>query len=78
MSQPLSPAVVEALASLTEAEQLEVIALAKQKPPLPKPPAKGTPGSELLRFAGTLSTDEADEMLRVIEEGCGQINHDAW
>lgn len=29
-------------------------------------------------LAGTLSDEEADEMIRVINEGCRQINPDDW
>jgi hypothetical protein len=38
---------------------------------------KGTPGRELRQFAGTLSREEADEMLQAVEE-CRQIEPDAW
>ena len=38
----------------------------------------GTPGSELLRFAGTMSPAEADEFLRGIEEDCEQIDPREW
>jgi hypothetical protein len=41
--------------------------------------ATGRPrGADLEKFAGILSPEEAEEMLRVIEEGCGQINPDEW
>lgn len=41
---------------------------------------KGTPGKDLLRFAGTISAEDADEMMRAIEEGCERIepDDDAW
>lgn len=42
--------------------------------PLPPP----TPGSELLKFSGTLSKEEADEQRRIIEEGCERIDDDEW
>lgn len=32
----------------------------------------------LARTFGSLSTEEADELVRVIEEGCEQINEHGW
>jgi hypothetical protein len=39
---------------------------------------QGTPGRELLRFAGTISDEDAQEMMKAIEEGCEQIDYDKW
>ena len=39
---------------------------------------KGTPGDELLRFAGTLDPEDAREMIEAIEAGCERINGDEW
>jgi hypothetical protein len=39
--------------------------------------ARGTPGSELIRFAGTLPEDSVDEMMAAIEDGCERID-DEW
>jgi len=38
---------------------------------------RGTPGSELTRFAGTLSEGSVDEMMAAIEDGCERID-DEW
>jgi hypothetical protein len=72
---PLSTTVIEAISSLTEAQQLELISLAKKvKPVLTR--EERIAGWEKLR--GTLSKEDAEEMMAIIEEGCGQINHAAW
>ncbi len=72
---PLSSTVMEALSSLTEAQQLEVISIAKKvKPALTR--EERIAGWEKLR--GTLSKEDAEEMMAIIDEGCGQINHAAW
>ena len=34
-------------------------------------PIRGTPVKELLKFAGTISKEDAEIMKRTIEEGCG-------
>lgn len=40
--------------------------------------SRGTPGKDLARFAGILDDEAAREMERVIEEGCEQVDLDAW
>lgn len=42
----------------------------------PKP--LGTPGRELLGLAGTISSDDAKEMMTAIEEGCGKVDLSEW
>ena len=39
---------------------------------------RGTPGKELMQFAGILDEEGAREMERAIEEGCERIDFDAW
>ncbi len=39
---------------------------------------QGTPGKELLEFAGIMTPAEADEFLRGIEEGCEQVDPNDW
>lgn len=38
----------------------------------------GTPGKELLRFAGLVDEESAQEMLEAIEEGCERIDPHGW
>jgi len=45
--------------------------LAKSRP-------RGTPGRQLLKFAGTLSPEEAEAMIAAIEEDCERIDPDEW
>jgi len=42
------------------------------EPQLPK----GTPGRDLLKYAGTISQADAQEMLKAIEEECERIDDD--
>lgn len=39
---------------------------------------RGTPGTELLRFAGILDPEDARAMMEAIEEGCEQVDPDEW
>ena len=37
-------------------------------------PIRGTPGKELLKFAGTISKEDLEIMKQTIEEGCGMAS----
>jgi hypothetical protein len=39
---------------------------------------RGTPGDELLKFAGIMTPSEADEFLRGIEEDCERVDPNEW
>jgi len=41
-------------------------------------PVVGTPGHELLRFAGIWTEEEADEIKRTIEEHCERVDPNGW
>lgn len=38
----------------------------------------GTPGTDLLRFAGAIDRDELESMSQAIEEGCEQVDVNEW
>jgi hypothetical protein len=40
--------------------------------------SQGTPGKKLLKFAGTLRTEDRELMLRAIEEDCRRVNGNEW
>ena len=44
---------------------------------LVQPRRRGTPGKDLLKFAGILSPEDAKEMMDAIEEGCERIDPSA-
>jgi len=39
---------------------------------------KGTPGKQLLRFAGTIEPDDAQAMIQAIKNGCERVDADEW
>jgi hypothetical protein len=39
---------------------------------------RGTPGRQLLKFAGILSAEEAKAMMDAIEEGCERVDANGW
>ena len=42
------------------------------------PVVEGTPGHDLMRFAGILDDQSAQEMIEAIEEGCERVDLDEW
>ena len=45
---------------------------------LAEPRPRGTPGRQLLKFAGILSPEEGKAMMDAIEEGCERIDVNEW
>ena len=45
---------------------------------LAQPRPHGTPGGQLLKYAGFLSPEEAKAMMDAIEEGCERIDANEW
>ena len=39
---------------------------------------QGTPGKDLLQFAGTIPQDDLEIISQAIEEGCEQVDFDDW
>jgi predicted CopG family antitoxin len=74
ISPSIRDEVLRELEKLGAADQQRVMdflrALGSAKP-------RGTAGSDLTRFAGTLSEESVDEMMAAIEEGCERID-DEW
>lgn len=67
-------AVVEQIKALPENLQLRVLRYARTLAPRPA----GVPGSQLLRFAGAIGSDDLRVMQEVIEQGCERIDADEW
>ena len=38
----------------------------------------GVPGKKLIKFAGTLSEEDAEELIQIIQEGCEKIDYNEW
>ena len=41
-------------------------------------PPRGVPGTDLLKFAGTLPPDQADELRQAVDDACGRVDADGW
>lgn len=81
MFPPIDQSLAADLAGLTPEQLAEVAVFARKlraRREAAEADRSGTPGAQLLRFAGVLSASEAVQMMQDIEEGCGQINHADW
>ena len=70
-------------AELPEGTQVVVVPVVRnQAPPtnlpIPKSRPPGAPPESLLRMAGSIPIADCVEMEQAIEEGCGQVNANAW
>ena len=75
MGDSLEKDLLNEIEELTQDEQAQVLDFARS---LRARDARGTPGRELLKFAGTISAEDAALMRRAIEEDCERIDHDSW
>lgn len=75
MDTPIVDKVIEQLKTLPQELQWRVLeftrALAQSTP-------RGVPGRQLLRFAGTISPQDAELMREAIERGCEQVDANEW
>jgi len=67
--------VTSAMGKLPLADQMSVLQYVRS---LKKPKVLGRPGRELLHLAGTLSDEDAKEMLAAIEEDCEKVDPNEW
>ncbi|NJR63818.1 MAG: hypothetical protein HC769_36700 [Cyanobacteria bacterium CRU_2_1] len=75
MSIPIIDAVVEQLKVMPEHLQCQVLEFVQK---LVKAEVRGTPGDQLLRFAGSIPPDDLQLMREVIEQGCERVDVDEW
>jgi len=75
MDTPIVDKVIEQLKALPQELQWRVLeftrALAQSTP-------RGVPGQHLLRFAGTISPEDARLMREAVERGCEQVDTNEW
>lgn len=78
----LDPAIQSELLSyvglLPGDDQARVVEYARALANKSKPLLRGTPGKDLLHLAGTISEEDARQMIEAIEEGCEQIDASKW
>jgi hypothetical protein len=65
----------DSFAALAPDQQRQVLEYARS---LGAAPRQGVAGQTLLRFAGTMSSEEAAELARAVEEDCEAIDPHGW
>ena len=75
MNTPIIDKVIEQLKALPHELQWRVLEFTRA---LTLSTPRGVPGRQLLRFAGTVSSDDAQLMREAIEQGCVQIDTNEW
>ena len=74
MATAIREKIIEQVDRLSDKQQEQVLRYATtigQRP-------IGVPGKDLLSLKGTISKEDADTMMRVIEEDCGRIDPNEW
>ncbi len=77
MSDSFAHEINQQVAHLTPGQQMEVLSFVQSLGTKPSA-VLGTPGKELLKFAGTIPHEDLEAMKAAIEEGCEQVDPDSW
>jgi hypothetical protein len=75
MDTPIIDKVIEELKDLPYELQWRVLEFARALTPSTP---RGVPGRQLLRFAGTVSPDDAHLMREAIKQGCEHVDANEW
>lgn len=75
MSTSIIDEVIEHLRTMPQHLQWRVLEFART---LVKTEVSGTPGLQLLRFAGSIPPDELQLMRKAIEQDCEQVDVNEW
>jgi len=81
MSESIKAEIMEQVKMLSSEQQerlLEFARLLASSPRAEAPPLPGTPGSNLLHFAGTIPSEELKQMTGAIEEQCERVDPAEW
>jgi hypothetical protein len=74
MSTPMEDSLFSEFSQLTPEQQTEAIQFVRSLQGTPR----GTPGSELMEFVGTIPHEDLEAIKQVIEEDCEQIDPHGW
>ena len=75
MDPSITKEIVERMQELPLPQQRLVLEMIRS---LAGAPPQGVPARELLAFAGVISPEDARQMTQAIEEGCEQVDANAW
>jgi hypothetical protein len=75
MNIPIIDEVVEQLKVMPQHLQWQVLEFVRS---LVNAEVRGTPGQQLLRFAGSIPSDDLQLMREAIEQDCERVDIDEW
>jgi len=75
MDPSITKEIVACMQDLPLPQQRLVLELVRS---LATAPPQGVPAQDLLAFAGVISPEDARQMIQAIEEGCEQVDANAW
>ena len=75
MMDTLKTELLEQIEKLTPPQQKQVLDFALE---LTGDLPEGTPLKDLLKFAGTIPSEDLEQMKQAIEEGCEQVHESEW
>lgn len=75
MNIPIIDEVIEQLKVMPQPLQRQVLEFVRS---LVKAEIRGTPGQQLLRFAGSIPSDDLQLMREAIEQDCERVDIDEW
>jgi hypothetical protein len=73
MSTTIRDQIIEQVDRLDDTRQQPVLDFARRLTE-----SEGTPGRDLLRFAGIIDPADIEAMSRAIQEGCEKVDLEAW
>lgn len=73
MSTTIKDQIIEQVDRLDEAQRERLLEFARRIAA-----SAGTPGRDLLRFAGTIDSADLEAISRAIQQGCEQVDPNAW
>ena len=73
-SSQIKQKLLERLDQLSEGEQRRILEFAENLPSR----LKGTPGKDLLKFFGTIDSEDCRRMEEAIEAGCERVDPRDW
>jgi len=75
MTTPIASEIYKKVQILPNHLQYQVLSFVRTLEALSQ---QGSPGKNLLQFAGTIPSEDVDEMRKAIEAGCEQVDLNEW
>jgi len=78
MSESLAHEIHQQVTLLSPVQQQEALDFIHSINSSTAKPVKGTRGKDMLKFVGSISSEDLELMKTAIEEGCERVDSDGW